>query len=91
VPKPNLVFLFHLKYLFALCAHCTPIVSDLFPDGTKEDKELLAILNTTPQLMRFKKSEQFTHTQLQVLVGRCLKLYSKTEKLIEKRIDALLR
>ncbi len=80
---------FHLAYLFSLCSHCTPLLNDLFPDTSEEDRELLKILHTTPQALRFKKSEQFIHTQLQVLEGRCWRLFSKTEKLIQKRIDAL--
>lgn len=80
---------FHLNYLFSLCSHCTTVIEEIFPDETEEDKRLLHILHTTPQLLRFKKTEQFTHTQLQVLEERCLTLYSETEKLIEKRIALL--
>tara|TARA_R110000850_G_scaffold218852_1_gene344379 strand:- start:7229 stop:8092 length:864 start_codon:yes stop_codon:yes gene_type:complete len=80
---------FHLQYLFSLCSHVTPIIEEHFPADTVEDKSLLKILHTTPQALRFKKSEQFTHTRLQVLEERCLNFYSEVEKLIEKRIAIL--
>jgi len=77
---------FHLKYLFDLCANCTPIIDGIFPRKTEEDKTLLQILNTTPKQLRFKNTAQFTITQIEVLEERCQKLYQATKKEIQSKI-----
>lgn len=77
---------FHLEYLFNLCANCTSIVDEIFPRTTKEDKTLMHILNTTPQQLRFKKTDQFTLTQLELLEERCEKLYQATKKEIQSKL-----
>ncbi|GGD84892.1 hypothetical protein [Planktosalinus lacus] len=80
---------FHLDHLFSLCAHCTPLVNEVFPNETEEDQAILSMLHTSPQSLRAMHPKQFTHTQLLVLVERCYKLYSKTETLLRNQIAGL--
>jgi hypothetical protein len=78
---------FALGYLFDLCGNFTPLVADIFPRHTTEEKGLFKLLASNPALLRHR-SQELSLTDIELLQRRTATLHQSAALLISDFFEA---
>jgi hypothetical protein len=80
---------FGLSYLLRLCAIFTPIAEAIFPQKTKEDKRLLALLSQNIHTLRHRPHTETSVTDVEILRDRTHTFREQATQLAEEKIEEL--
>ena len=80
---------FSLAYLFEICEIFTPLVSEIFPQTTVEDKRLFDLLKTHPGSLRWFKLKNSSRIDTELLAKRCKLFYERACELVELELERI--
>ncbi|WP_016989519.1 hypothetical protein [Flavobacterium sp. ACAM 123] len=80
---------FSLAYLFEICEIFTPLVSEIFPQTTGEDKRLFDLLKTNPGSLRWFKLKNSSRIDTELLAKRCKLFHERACELVEVEMERI--
>ena len=80
---------FSLAYLFEICEIFTPLVSEIFPQTTGEDKRLFDLLKTHPGSLRWLKLKNSSRIDTELLAKRCKLFHERACELVEVELERI--
>lgn len=80
---------FSLAYLFEICEIFTPLVSEMFPQTTGEDKRLFDLLKTHPGSLRWLKLKNSSRIDTELLAKKCKLFHERACELVEVELERI--
>ena len=80
---------FSLAYLFEICEIFTPLVSEIFPQTTVEDKRLFDLLKTHPGSLRWFKLKNSSRIDTELLANRGKLFHERACELVEAELERI--